>query len=164
MHSRTFATPSADGGVGVRAMIPVIDMFNHAGDEAAAGLLSGESAARDNCRWGPVAPGGTDAGEWVMQVRARFDFGMRSIVSAQVRDHASNWIAPSTSSGDASPARLAIDAQPLAMLDAPYPSSARVTDAAAQKGSVGLMPLRSPPRPPLRLEHDCIQATRKNVT
>ena len=68
MHSRTFATPSADGGVGVRAMIPVIDMFNHAGDEAVAGLLSGESAARDNCRWGPVSPGGTDAGEWVMQV------------------------------------------------------------------------------------------------
>lgn len=68
MHSRTFATAGQDGGVGVRVMVPVLDMFNHAGDEV-RNLLTSRSRPCDNCRWQAVAPENTHVGEWVMQVR-----------------------------------------------------------------------------------------------
>jgi hypothetical protein len=71
VHSRTFATAAQDGGVGVRVMVPVLDMFNHAGDEV-RNLLSSRSSACDNCRWLAVAPENNPAGEWVMQVRVSY--------------------------------------------------------------------------------------------
>eukprot|EP00892_Ulva_mutabilis_P001471 jgi/Ulvmu1/11324/UM074_0039.1 len=72
VHSRTFATAGQDGGVGVRVMVPVLDMFNHAGDEV-RNLLTSRSRPCDNCRWQAVAPENNHVGEWVMQVVATTD-------------------------------------------------------------------------------------------
>lgn len=33
VHSRTFGSAAKEGGVGVRMMVPLIDMLNHGGDE-----------------------------------------------------------------------------------------------------------------------------------
>jgi hypothetical protein len=66
VQSRTFATASKEGGVGVRVMVPVVDLFNHAGDEV-RNVLSSRASACDNCRWAVVAPENNDAKEWVMQ-------------------------------------------------------------------------------------------------
>lgn len=49
-------------------MVPVLDMFNHAGDEV-RNLLTSRSRACDNCRWQAVAPENNPTNEWVMQVR-----------------------------------------------------------------------------------------------
>jgi hypothetical protein len=68
VHSRTFGMPSKAGGVGMRALVPVLDMFNHAGDEA-HDLLSSAPTARDNCGWGAVAPERSASGKWAMKAR-----------------------------------------------------------------------------------------------
>jgi hypothetical protein len=65
--SRTFGNASPEGGVGVRMCVPLIDMLNHAGDEAVDGLLlTGEVVSRDNVRWDVVAPDNTPSGSWEM--------------------------------------------------------------------------------------------------
>lgn len=51
----------------MRVMVPVLDMFNHAGDEV-RNLLTSRSRPCDNCRWQAVAPENNHVGEWVMQV------------------------------------------------------------------------------------------------
>jgi hypothetical protein len=49
--SRTFGNAAPAGGIGVRMLVPLIDMLNHAGDETVSGLLSDSSImARDNVR------------------------------------------------------------------------------------------------------------------
>ncbi len=53
VHSRTFANAAAGGGVGVRMLVPLVDMLNHAGDVFAADGLPGDPAAvqpMDNVR------------------------------------------------------------------------------------------------------------------
>jgi hypothetical protein len=49
VHSRTFGSAAREGGVGVRMLVPLIDMLNHAGDEAQL-LLGSPSTATDNVR------------------------------------------------------------------------------------------------------------------
>lgn len=49
VHSRTFATAAEGGGVGVRMLLPVVDMFNHRGEEV-QGLLAAPSKDCDNAR------------------------------------------------------------------------------------------------------------------
>jgi hypothetical protein len=56
VHSRTFGSAAKEGGVGVRMLVPLIDMLNHAGDEAQL-LLDSPTTAMDNVRWGCTAPG-----------------------------------------------------------------------------------------------------------
>lgn len=73
VHSRTFATAAKGGGVGVRVMVPVVDMFNHAGDEV-RNLLSSRTSACDNCRWVAVGPENNASQEWVMQARPSLAF------------------------------------------------------------------------------------------
>ena len=53
VHSRSFGSPG-QGGAAVRMLVPLVDLLNHAGDEAhpGAGALLGGSAPRDNVRWG----------------------------------------------------------------------------------------------------------------
>lgn len=48
--SRTFGNAAQGGGIGVRMMVPLIDMLNHAGDETESGLLFDTPIARDNVR------------------------------------------------------------------------------------------------------------------
>lgn len=65
--SRTFGNASPQGGVGVRMCVPLIDMLNHAGDEAVGGLLStGDVMAQDNVRWDVVSPTNSSSGSWEM--------------------------------------------------------------------------------------------------
>lgn len=54
--SRSFGCASPEGGVGVRFLVPLIDMLNHGGDEAPGGLLAGGAPARhtDVVRWDVV--------------------------------------------------------------------------------------------------------------
>jgi hypothetical protein len=47
--SRTFGNAAQGGGIGVRMLVPLIDMLNHAGDET-GGLLSEPATPRDNVR------------------------------------------------------------------------------------------------------------------
>ncbi|KAG2440536.1 hypothetical protein HYH02_010414 [Chlamydomonas schloesseri] len=91
VHSRTFANAAPGGGVGVRMLVPLIDMMNHAGDEAELlspsavaggggggaeggdleGLgLGGPVVARDNVRWDLLPPGRSGSGGWAMAVSA----------------------------------------------------------------------------------------------
>lgn len=35
VHSRTFGSAAKGGGIGVRMMVPLLDMLNHGGDEKA---------------------------------------------------------------------------------------------------------------------------------
>ncbi|KIY95247.1 hypothetical protein MNEG_12716 [Monoraphidium neglectum] len=72
--SRTFGNAAPGGGIGVRMMVPLIDMLNHAGDRT-AGLLTDESFACDNVRWDVVAPGSPSnaTGGWEMAVSAKRD-------------------------------------------------------------------------------------------
>lgn len=49
VHSRTFGSAAKEGGVGVRMMVPLADMLNHGGDEAAM-LLTDAHDATDNVR------------------------------------------------------------------------------------------------------------------
>ena len=50
VHSRTFGTGAPEGGVGVRMLLPVMDLLNHAGDEADF-TLSDTVRRADNVRW-----------------------------------------------------------------------------------------------------------------
>ena len=50
VHSRTFGTGAREGGVGVRMLLPVMDLLNHAGDEADF-TLSDTVRRADNVRW-----------------------------------------------------------------------------------------------------------------
>jgi hypothetical protein len=47
--SRTFGNAAQTGGIGVRMLVPLIDMLNHAGDET-GGLLSETATPKDNVR------------------------------------------------------------------------------------------------------------------
>ncbi len=49
VHSRTFGSAAKEGGIGVRMLVPLIDMLNHAGDEAQL-LLDSPATATDNVR------------------------------------------------------------------------------------------------------------------
>jgi len=49
VHSRTFANAAEGGGVGVRMLCPLVDMFNHGGDET-GGLLSAPAQPTDGVR------------------------------------------------------------------------------------------------------------------
>jgi hypothetical protein len=85
VHSRTFLVTSEDGRMGARAMVPLIDLVNHAGDEARVvegnssskscsfGRAAAEGAqARDNVRWdlarAPTPSG--NAEEWALALTA----------------------------------------------------------------------------------------------
>ena len=50
VHSRTFGTGARDGGIGVRMLLPVMDLLNHSGDEADF-LLSDTVRQTENVRW-----------------------------------------------------------------------------------------------------------------
>lgn len=51
VHSRTFANAARTGGVGVRMLVPIVDMLNHGGDVTASGLMhDGNIVATDNVR------------------------------------------------------------------------------------------------------------------
>lgn len=72
--SRTFGNASPQGGVGVRMCVPLIDMLNHAGDEAMDGLLStGSVVSQDNVRWDVVSPDNSASGGWEMVLSATKD-------------------------------------------------------------------------------------------
>ena len=50
-HSRTFGNASPGGGVGVRMLVPLIDMINHGGDQTASGMLADpDRSPTDNVR------------------------------------------------------------------------------------------------------------------
>ena len=49
VQSRTFGSAAKAGGVGVRMLMPLLDMLNHGGDEK-AGTRHGHIAA-DSVRW-----------------------------------------------------------------------------------------------------------------
>lgn len=69
VHSRTFGLAAIGGGVGVRLLMPLIDMLNHAGDVALApfGAADPHAQACDNVRWDVVTKLG---GEQVMVMSA----------------------------------------------------------------------------------------------
>lgn len=51
----------------MRMCVPLIDMLNHAGDEAVGGLLStGDVIAQDNVRWDVVSPSNSSSWEMVL--------------------------------------------------------------------------------------------------
>ncbi|PRW44382.1 Histone-lysine N-methyltransferase setd3 [Chlorella sorokiniana] len=79
VHSRTFGAPGPAGGVGVRMLVPLVDMLNHAGDFILSPPGSSNSAeggpsvqAFENVRWDLRAPAGPE-GEWAMEVAATRD-------------------------------------------------------------------------------------------
>lgn len=59
VHSRTFGAPGPAGGVGVRMLVPLVDMLNHAGDSVTS--VPGAAApapavqAFENVRWAGCA-------------------------------------------------------------------------------------------------------------
>jgi hypothetical protein len=82
VHSRTFLVGTRDGA-GARALVPLIDLCNHAGDEAVRGrdvkdassssfgAAALRAAARDNVRWDLVkASSGTGREEWALALTA----------------------------------------------------------------------------------------------
>ncbi|EFJ44774.1 hypothetical protein VOLCADRAFT_94881 [Volvox carteri f. nagariensis] len=78
VHSRTFANAAPGGGVGVRMLVPLVDMLNHGGDTAAQGSLGlvgpgGGEVATDNVRWDLLPPDRSSAGGWSMAVSATRD-------------------------------------------------------------------------------------------
>ncbi len=50
VHSRTFGSAAQAGGIGVRFLLPLIDFFNHGGDEKGGTRLP--SVATDSVRQG----------------------------------------------------------------------------------------------------------------
>ncbi|MEW5308892.1 MAG: hypothetical protein WDW38_000813 [Sanguina aurantia] len=73
VHSRTFGSAARKGGVGVRMLVPLVDMLNHGGDEAQQ-HLSGAVVATDNVRWDLRGPGVSgEGGGWRMEVSATRD-------------------------------------------------------------------------------------------
>ncbi|KAG1666921.1 hypothetical protein FOA52_005981 [Chlamydomonas sp. UWO 241] len=70
VHSRTFGNAAPGGGVGVRMLVPLVDMFNHGGDETESGMLNDPShIPSDNVRWDVVQSGD----DWEMVVTATTD-------------------------------------------------------------------------------------------
>ncbi|KAF6264965.1 hypothetical protein COO60DRAFT_1634018 [Scenedesmus sp. NREL 46B-D3] len=67
--SRTFGNAAQSGGIGVRMLVPLIDMLNHAGDET-GGLLSDPATAKDNVRWDVVSPDYSPSICWEMVLSA----------------------------------------------------------------------------------------------
>ncbi|KAJ9526145.1 hypothetical protein QJQ45_009581 [Haematococcus lacustris] len=57
VHSRTFANAAPGGGVGVRMLVPLVDMMNHAGDVSASGFMDDVRTVRatDNVRQGAAS-------------------------------------------------------------------------------------------------------------
>lgn len=54
VHSRTFGSAAQGGGVGVRMLLPLVDMFNHGGDEKGGTRLP--SVATDSVRRAAAPP------------------------------------------------------------------------------------------------------------
>ncbi len=55
VHSRTFANAARGGGVGVRMLVPLVDMLNHAGDVTVSGRMDDkEVKPADNVRYGTI--------------------------------------------------------------------------------------------------------------
>ena len=53
VFSRTFGNAAPGGGVGVRMLVPLVDMLNHGGDQTESGMLADpDHAATDNVRCG----------------------------------------------------------------------------------------------------------------
>jgi hypothetical protein len=50
VQSRTFGSAAREGGVGVRMLVPLADLLNHGGDEAAF-LLHHKPTQTDNVRY-----------------------------------------------------------------------------------------------------------------
>ncbi|KAK9805479.1 hypothetical protein WJX72_000563 [[Myrmecia] bisecta] len=72
VHSRTFGSAAEEGGVGVRMLLPLVDMLNHGGDETAF-LLQDPSRPADNVEWELVSPQKSPSEEWEMVVSAKRD-------------------------------------------------------------------------------------------
>jgi len=71
VHSRTFATAAKGGGIGVRMLVPVIDMLNHSGDEARGPPGQQKIIATENVEWKLRAPDpGDDTNNWHMNLVA----------------------------------------------------------------------------------------------
>ena len=72
VHSRTFASAAREGGVGVRMMVPLIDLLNHSGDQergAPGPSAEGRVAATENVEWRlRPPPGGDEGGVWYMEL------------------------------------------------------------------------------------------------
>ena len=61
--SRTFGNAAPGGGVGVRMLVPLVDMLNHGGDQTESGMLADpDHAATDNVRCGGVGRSGKCGG------------------------------------------------------------------------------------------------------
>ncbi|KAL6785315.1 hypothetical protein ACKKBG_A03330 [Auxenochlorella protothecoides x Auxenochlorella symbiontica] len=76
VHSRTFGSAGKRGGVGVRMLVPLVDMINHAGDETPESWSPGaEPVSRDNARWDMVPQLG---GRWTVAVSATQDIAAGS--------------------------------------------------------------------------------------
>ncbi|GIL72494.1 hypothetical protein Vretifemale_2854, partial [Volvox reticuliferus] len=76
VHSRTFANAAPGGGVGVRMLVPLVDMLNHGGDEVVAGSLGlggNKVVATDTVRWDLLPPARSSSGGWSMAVSATKD-------------------------------------------------------------------------------------------
>ncbi|CAG9466094.1 unnamed protein product [Pedinophyceae sp. YPF-701] len=68
VHSRTFGLPAKTGpGIGVRVMVPVVDMLNHAAAELDV-MPSANWRAKDNLRWEVRSPERSDSDEWMFVV------------------------------------------------------------------------------------------------
>ncbi|GAX76985.1 hypothetical protein CEUSTIGMA_g4432.t1 [Chlamydomonas eustigma] len=68
VHSRTFGNASPGGGVGVRMLVPMVDMLNHGGDVTESGMLADPNhSATDNVRWDVTQ---RSDGTWEMVVSA----------------------------------------------------------------------------------------------
>jgi len=70
VHSRTFGSASKKGGVGVRMLVPLIDMINHAGDWGGAINRGKEYVAQDIAAWELLPPDQSSCGAWEMVVKA----------------------------------------------------------------------------------------------
>jgi hypothetical protein len=71
VHSRTFGTAGKAGGVGVRMLVPLVDMLNHSGDQDLSSSTSAPvPTATDNVRWDLVSKIG---GEFFMVLTATRD-------------------------------------------------------------------------------------------
>ncbi|KAK9835876.1 hypothetical protein WJX74_009976 [Apatococcus lobatus] len=67
--SRTFGSAGEDGGVGVRFLMPILDMLNHGGDQTPL-LLSDPPMAQDDVRWNLVSPDANDESTWEIVLTA----------------------------------------------------------------------------------------------
>mmetsp|Transcript_40319 Transcript_40319/g.95819 ORF Transcript_40319/g.95819 Transcript_40319/m.95819 type:complete len:347 (+) Transcript_40319:75-1115(+) len=70
VHSRTFGTAAKTGGVGVRLLVPVIDMINHAGDWGGAATGEYSTSQHDVASWQLCTPEKSASGEWEMILRS----------------------------------------------------------------------------------------------